>query len=484
MVVLRRAETQTQNKKLHRESLKLARHLRGEIDPVLMMALAKEPRRRYPSAESFSMDITRYLNGFPVSPRRDEVAYRGRKFVRRHALSVLAAMLVLVALMASTVVAWRSANTARAERANAQSRFDDVRKLADFMLFKFDDAILSGTTEARRVLVTEALKYLDGLAKSAKGDASLARDLINGYLKVGDLQGNPNFPNLGGSTAARDSYVKALQVAESLSSNNRGDTRARQDIATANFKLGDIFALSGDIAETLKRYRQAQQVFESLASNDPQAKLNLRRVTQRIGSIQLQQGDLSGALESYRRFLQIAQEIYQANPSDVSARRSVALAFEKVGETMAQTGAVDEGLLKLGSARSLYEQIVTANPQIRSRMDVATVDAVIGDTLATAGRKEDAVKSFRQALDITQKLVIEDPNDKEHKRHQLDVLVRLASTLKDLGRRDQARQATLQSLQILRPMVDGPEPGTYEIEQYCELLLTTPFRDLSMPTNS
>ncbi len=442
-VVMRRAKAQPQDKKLQRASVKLCRQLQGDMDPILITALAKQPRGRYPSAESFSMDITRYLNGFPVSPRRDEVAYRARKFVRRHAFSVVAAVVVLVALIASTVVAWRSANTARAERANAQSRFDDVRKLADFVLFKFDDAMLSGTTEARRVLVTEALKYLDGLAKSAKGDASLAHDLIRGYLKVGDLQGNPNFPNLGGSAAAKDSYGKALQVAESLSAADPDDARARQDIAKANLKIGDIFALSGDTAETLKRYREAQQVFDSLAQNDPQAKVNLKKVTERIGSVQFQQGDLGGALESYRRYLQIAQELYQVNPNDVLARRSVALAFEKVGVSMAQTGAIDEGLLKLGNARSLYEQIAAANPQIQARTDLATVDAVIGDTLASAGRNEEAIKSFRQALDITQKLVSEDPKDTAHKRHLKDVLSRLAPRLYEVGNHDQARQATV-----------------------------------------
>ena len=481
-VVIRLAEAQPHNKKLHRESVKLARHLRGEIDPVLMMALAKQPRGRYPSAESFSMDITRYLNGFPVSPRRDEVAYKARKFVRRHALSVLAAMIVLVALIASTIGTWRSLKLAQVERANAQSRFDDVRKLADFMLFEFDDAILSGATEARRVVVTKGLTYLDGLAKSSKGNASLAHDLIRGYLKVGDLQGNPNYPHLGGSAAAKVSYGKALQVAESLSAANPGDARARQEIAEANLKLADIFKLSGDTPETLKRYRQAQQVFESLAQNDPQAKMNLKKVTERIGSLQLQQGDLSGAIESYGRYLQIAQELYQADPNDATARRSVALAFEKVGETMAQTGAVDEGLLKLGNARSVYEQIVQVNPKkIGARADLGAVDMVIGATLATAGRSDAAERSFQNAVDIMQILVTEDPKDTAHQRYLYDALLRLATTLYKVGKHDQARQATVHALQVLRPMVDGPEPAIPEIEQYCELLLTTPFKSLQAP---
>jgi len=157
------------------------------------------------------------------------------------------------------------------------------------------------------------------------------------------------------------------------------------------------------------------------------------------------------------------------------------LAFEKVGMTIAQTGAVDEGLLKLGNARALYEQIVAANPQMRFRTDLATDAILIGDTLVTGGRDEDAIKSYRQALEITQKLAKEDPKDIAHKRHLTDVLMRLATTLYRVGKRDQARQATVQALQELRPMVNGPDPFITEIQQYCELLLTTPFKDLQAP---
>ena len=106
--------------------------------------------------------------------------------------------------------------------------------------------------------------------------------------------------------------------------------------------------------------------------------------------------------------------------------------------TMAQTGAVDEGLLKLGNARSLYEQIVAVNPQMRFRTDLATDEILIGDTLVTGGRHEDAIKSYRQALEITRKLVAEDPKDTAHKRHLNDVLMRLATTLYNIGKRDQA----------------------------------------------
>jgi eukaryotic-like serine/threonine-protein kinase len=474
VVVLRRAESQPQNKKLHRESVKLARQLRGEIDPVLMMALAKEPRGRYPSAESFSMDITRYLNGFPVSPRRDEVAYRARKSIRRHRLSFIAAAMVGIALVVSSVVSYRSWQTARA-------RFNEVHELAHFVLFNFDDAIRAGPTEARRVLVPKAITYLDGLKKSAKGDESLGRELIDGYLKFGDLQGNPYFSHLGPPAAAKESYDQALQIAESLSAKNPGDPRARLDVARANVKLTDIS--SGD-TERLRSYQKWQQVLESLLPNDPpkdpQAKIYLKLVTERIGTIQVNQGELSSALESYNRYLRIALEINQSIPSDDS-RSSVAMAYEKVGETMVKNGAVDEGLRNLGNAHAFYDLIATANRTIRARKDLATFDAVSGDTLLTVERYDDAIKSLQQALHETGELVAEDPKNNQYKQLRYDVLWRLATSFFAVGKRPEARQATMDVLDILKSMVYGPTPDKRDIEQYCEVLLTTPFPDLRQP---
>jgi serine/threonine protein kinase/tetratricopeptide (TPR) repeat protein len=475
-VVLRRARTQSKNKKLHRESVKLARHLSGEIDPVLMTALAKEPRGRYPSAESFSMDITRYLNGFPVSPRRDEVAYRARKSIRRHRLSFIAAALVGIALVVSSVVSYWSMQTAHA-------RFNEVHELAHFVLFNYDDAIRVGPTEARRVLVPKALTYLDGLKKGAKGDESLEHELIDGYLKVGDLQGNPYFSHLGPPAAAKESYGQALQIAESLSAKNPGDPRARLAVARANVKLTDIS--SGDTTERLKSYQKWQQVIDSLVPNDPpndpQAKLNLKLVTERIGTIQFNQTDLDGALESYRRYLHIAQELLQANPSDPSARSSVAMAYEKLGGTMVKNGATEDGLRNLEQARSLYDQIVKATPTIRAHADLAAIDAVIGENLAKAEKYGDAIKSLQQARDNTEKLVTEDPKNNQYKAWQYEVLWHLATSYYKVHKRDEARQTTMRVVGILKPLLEVPEPGKPEIEQYCELLLTTPFRDLRQP---
>src|SRR3979409_2493493 len=50
---------------------KLNRRLTGDLDDIIMMALRKEPQRRYASVEKFSEDIRRQLEGLPVIARRD-----------------------------------------------------------------------------------------------------------------------------------------------------------------------------------------------------------------------------------------------------------------------------------------------------------------------------------------------------------------------------------------------------------------------------
>lgn len=95
--------------------------LRGELDAIVLMALRTEPERRYPSAEALSADLLRYLRRMPVSARPDTVGYRVRKFVGRQRALVGGVSVAVLAMLAGTVLAVRSARTASAEAARATS---------------------------------------------------------------------------------------------------------------------------------------------------------------------------------------------------------------------------------------------------------------------------------------------------------------------------------------------------------------------------
>lgn len=78
---------------------KLRRSLAGDLDNIVLMAMRKEPGRRYESAAELGADIGRYLEGRPVRARRDTIAYRSSKFFHRHRRASLAAMVAAPVLV-------------------------------------------------------------------------------------------------------------------------------------------------------------------------------------------------------------------------------------------------------------------------------------------------------------------------------------------------------------------------------------------------
>src|SRR5690242_17348425 len=103
--------------------------------------MRKEPPARYSTPEEFAADIGRYLDGLPVAAHRGSRAYRVRKFVARHrmAAGISAAALLLAGAGVTAIV--------RQERI-AERRFQQVRKLADSVIYELHDGIatLPGST--------------------------------------------------------------------------------------------------------------------------------------------------------------------------------------------------------------------------------------------------------------------------------------------------------------------------------------------------
>src|SRR3954454_20440188 len=63
---------------------KLTRLVRGELDWIVIKALEKDRNRRYDTANSFAMDVQRYLADEAVLACPPSVGYRFRKFARRN----------------------------------------------------------------------------------------------------------------------------------------------------------------------------------------------------------------------------------------------------------------------------------------------------------------------------------------------------------------------------------------------------------------
>ena len=110
-----------------------ARALAGDLDNIVLKALAKRPELRYPSVEALAQDLQRFRDGKPVQARPQSVNYRVRKYVHRHRWALATALLVtLVLTTALGIVAWQ-ARQAVQEASRAQA-------LQDFVVGLFEHA--------------------------------------------------------------------------------------------------------------------------------------------------------------------------------------------------------------------------------------------------------------------------------------------------------------------------------------------------------
>lgn len=98
----------------------LRRALRGDLDRIVMMALRKEPERRYASVADFADDLRRFLDGRPVRAQRDTIAYRAARFVRRNRAPVAVFSVVLAAITTALVIALRALEETRVAQADAE----------------------------------------------------------------------------------------------------------------------------------------------------------------------------------------------------------------------------------------------------------------------------------------------------------------------------------------------------------------------------
>ena len=307
--------------------------LRGDLDNIILKALRKEPARRYASVEQFANDVRRHLDGLPVLARPDTFSYRFEKFVARHRVSVLAAVLVLISLLGGIAATSWQAVRAERERKLAEKRFNQVRELANNVVFKYHDEIkdLQGATRVRELLVQDALKYLDNLRAESSDDQDLTRELAQAYMRVASVQGGAYQANLGDSRGAAESYEKAITLLEPLAAGSN-DPRLLAALRDAYVESARAFYRIGEIAKQNENMQKALPLSEKIVALDPaniEPKIYYARSLVHYGD-SLPESDQPQKLEYYRRGLAVVDEVLAAAPDDETANRMLATATHRL----------------------------------------------------------------------------------------------------------------------------------------------------------
>jgi non-specific serine/threonine protein kinase/serine/threonine-protein kinase len=389
--------------------LRLQRRLRGDLDNIVLRAMRKEPERRYASAEQFAEDVRRHLQGLPVSARQDSWSYRTGKFIRRHTAIVAATVIVILTLAVGMAVTLR-------EKRIAERRFNDVRKLANSLIFEIDNSIadIPGSTAARKLLVGRALEYLDNLSREAKGDKSLQTELATAYERVGDVLGYPYAPNLGDSAGALASYRKALRIREALVASSPNEVKLQRQLAGSDFRIANALEFTGDLHGALDALRKTLPITEKLAAGktDPELTDLFAGSHYFIAVLLSKTGDPSGALENYRQAAAIRQPVLQINPSNINLRAHLAGDYSGMAASLRALGDPVQAIAMQTQSIEILRELVHREPNsVSLREYLGEAVNKLSSFQRAQGKFADSLTTEREAKQIFRSLLAADSNN-------------------------------------------------------------------------
>lgn len=428
----------------------------SDLDNIVLMAMRKEPQRRYASAEHLSEDIRRYLANLPVTARKDTVRYRATKFTSRHRVGVAAAVLTTIALIA--VAAYAGLESGR-----AKARLDALRHSEHFMLFDLDNQLRKSLLDGRKALVREATGQIETIAQEAGDDQVLLQDVANGYHKIGDIQGLPGSPNLNQIPEARASYEKSLEVGSAM----KPGPNANLIIGNAHAGVGRLDLQLGDRPAAEKHFQLAMSRYEA-AGDLIEARHGLMVVWELLGKLEEKKGNYAEAANWYTKSVDRARELDRLETSTIR-QGDVQTESLLLGLALARLGRLEESVKAMSDSLVFAQRIAATDPSMAGIE--ASAYGYLAYALALAGHNDEAVDAYAKSIGVFERITKKDPRDQNALIGLGQMKGEIAGVLWTAKRNGEATKATAEALEILKPVVDQEHASAYILQQYAEFLL-------------
>ncbi len=419
----------------HIEPTRLSRFVKGDLDWIVMKALAKERQRRYDSAIGLANDLERFANHEPVSAGPPSSGYRLRKFVRRNRPQVVGACLVLLALVGGVIGTTLGLLEARRQQriAVAEAKEKEKARQAEADQRKIAVAEAVEKEKARRAEADQRKKAEES-ARRAKEEAAKAL-AINEFLTKDLLtQAEP------ANNAAEDK-VTLLEVLD-----------------RAAGKVGERFADQPEVALALRRtiaetyhglgaWEKAEVQWRALIEAE-------RKVNPESAGRYEAQGQLSHILGHRGRTdaetLGMAKEAVDGlgrilgpdHPDTLTSMNNLALDYRVAG--------------KLDRAVPLMEETLALSKTMLGPDHPATLTRMgnLAGCYQAAGKLDRALPLFEEALTLMKSKLGPDHPD------TLTSMNNLAAGYGDAGRLDRALPLFEETLALMKSKLGPDHPDT------------------------
>ena len=392
----------------------LLKLLRGDLNNIVMMALRKEPQRRYLTANQLGSDLQHWLSGEPVLATKDSWSYRASKFIGRHRVAVTASLLMIVMLSAFSVVTYRQSQALARERDTVTLERNRAQQISSFLidLFELSDPAHNRGHELK------AQELLEVGTRRIESDLTSFPDtratLLNTIGRV--------YNSLGLYKEARSVLEKSLALRQQLYSGQHPDISASVNtLSETQIALGDLDAAKQALLQSVS----PRQATHSPPTTEYAKSLFL------LGRIALERGDFDQAEAQFQQSMQTYDALSQNDSIDK------ALVMSELGKALSQQYKEAEAEPWLRSALSIgKKQLGTDHPQVAEQM------AQLADALEGQGKYQEASDWFSQSLHIKRRILGTKHPD------TVDTLENYGNFLRRNGSFDAAHAMLMEALQI------------------------------------
>jgi serine/threonine protein kinase len=383
------------------------RALRGDLDTIVLMALRREPSRRYASVDRLGDDVRRYLEERPVLARTDGGIYRTIKFLRRQRAAVGLATLIALSLASFGVSAERHTRSLQRESARTAAQRDQASAVTHTLW-----ALLGQLTDSigHPLSVSDVLDHAEPTIAQQHATQPNVRSAMQSAL--GQIYLNNGDPTraerlLRESVASQREYGRdSVDLATRLETLGRllGQVQNYEGAESASSEAQSIRArlspgvLDQETAATLgaalmgqERYMEAERTFRQLLAAQEQRPNAVPGTPARIllGESLRRQGRNE---EASALFNQELAELQSSSDPDseriASAQSYLASAQALMGHGARADSLMREAYAMLAAAQPMQFQRIGRGTVMASRAELAarTSDDVMAAALADSAR--------------------------------------------------------------------------------------------------
>ncbi len=408
----------------------LTRKVDGELEAILLKALAHDPKERYSSAGALAQDIENYLAGEPLLARQRSTLYFLRKRIWKHRLPVAIGCSVVAVLIGVAVFAYvriaHERNKAVAAHDKAQNEADKANTVYEFLgdiLSSVEPEKAHGREVTLREAVDQAAKDVSTkFANQPEVEAKIR-------TRIGDI-----YSALGQYREAEGQYFCALELRrDQLGGEHRETLLSMFDLAKA---LGE----AGKLQESETMHRKLLEIRRRVLGNEH---VDTLKSLVSLGATL----EDTGKLDESERLLTQAVKLDERLLGE--EHKLTLDAMDALASTLTERARLDE-------AEAMARRVLEIRRRVLGEEHPDTMDSVrsLARVLASRGEEDEAGAMYEMDLEFQRERLGDEHPD------TLGAMSNWTWVLRDRGKLEEAEATAREVFEARRRLLGEEHPET------------------------